>query len=504
MPEYELIIRNGLLVDGTGSDPRQADIAVSLGRIAHIGSLAAHASSKQEIDADGLAVAPGFIDIHTHADSKLLQHPDASNYLTQGVTTVIGGNCGGGPLPVEDFANRCSASRIGVNIGLLAGHNTVRSRVMESANRAPTPEELEQMAELVRQSMQEGAFGLSSGLKYIPGAYAEPDEVVALARVAAEHGTIYVTHMRDEGLKLLEALDESLSIAREGGLPLHVSHFKAVGKGMWGSAGRILGMVDKARSNGQDVTFDQYPYTASSTGLTVLFPPWALEGSREARAERCSDPAQGKEIRKGIVFNLEEDRGGGDPRNIVLVSSPYDPAFAGQDLGAVTASMYGKVSMENAAEAVIRLTAAGHHPCIFHCMSEDDVQAVMRHPAGLVASDSHIVPPDEMQPHPRNFGTFPRVLGHYVRELGLLSLPEAIRKMSGAVAQRLGLRDRGVLGEGQCADLVVFSPNEIAGRATWTDPKLQATGIHHVIVNGIPAIADGRPTGRLAGEFLRR
>ena len=499
----DVIIRNGQIIDGTGAEPVRADLAVRDGRIVEVGVIR-RGQCGREIDATGLVVSPGFIDIHTHAEANLLKYPDAWNYLSQGVTTAIGGNCGGGPIPLEDYASRAEPADMGINLGLLAGHNAIRGKAMGSENRAPTSAELNRMVDLLREAMEDGAYGFSSGLRYVPGAYAKTDEVIALARVASAHGVIYVTHMRDEGLGLIESVQESILIGREAGLPLQISHFKAVGKKMWGRAGEILDLVDSARSAGQDVTFDQYPYTASSTGLTVLFPSWALAGGRATRLEKWKTPDVRNKIRDGIIFNLMEDRGGGDPANVVLVTSPYDAAFGGMHLGEVTDKLFGNTTIENVAETVIRLSEAGHHPCVFHCMDENDVQRIMQHPAGLIASDSHIVPPDETHPHPRNFGTFPRVLGHYVRDPKLLPLPEAIRKMTGAVAQRLGLIDRGLIKNGHRADLTVFDPNTIADRATWTQPKQTAVGIHHVFVNGQVAMENGQQTGKMAGMFLKR
>ena len=501
---YDVIIRNAEVVDGTGAGPARADVAVRDGKIAKVGAIDAGEACERSVDAGGLMVSPGFIDIHTHADGGLLKHPEAWNYLSQGVTTAIGGNCGGGPLPVRDYADRAGSSEMGINLGVLVGHNAVRRKAMGTEDRAPTSGELSQMEATVREAMEEGAFGLSSGLKYIPGAYARTDEVVELARAAAGSGGIYVTHMRDEGLDLIDSVREAIRIGEDAEIPLQISHFKATSNRMWGRTGEVLAMVDDARAAGRDVTFDQYPYTASSTGLTVLFPAWALEGGSKGYTKRWGEPDIRRKIREGIIRSLLEDRGGGDPANVVVVSSPYDASLNGKDLKEIKAGFFDEVTLENAAETAIRLAETGRHSCIFHCMSEDDVQDIMVHPAGLVASDSHIVTPDETHPHPRNFGTFPRVLGYYVRELGLLSLPEAVRKMTGAVARRLGMERRGTVEEGNWADLVVFDPETVGDRATWTEPKLTAVGIHHVFVNGKMAMANGESTGGMAGGFLKR
>ena len=500
---FDTVIRNGQVIDGTGMPARKVDVAVKDGRIVEVGTIGREVEAEREIDAAGRAVSPGFIDIHTHAESSLLENPTAWNYVSQGVTTAIGGNCGGGPFPVRDYAEKADGCDLGINLGLLVGHNTVRSRVMGTENRPSTGDEVREMKDLVFEAMDEGAFGISTGLKYIPGAYAKTDEVIEVVRETAKRGGIYATHMRDEGLDLIESIEEAIEIGREAKAPLQISHYKAVGRKMWGRSEQMLSMVDSANVGDQDVTFDQYPYTASSTGLQILFPAWAPAGGKAACIERWQDPATRQKIREHIVFTIMEDRGGGDPANIVIVSSPYDAGFNGQDLGSISRDAFGGDDIETVAETVIQLAEAGHHSCIYHCIDEDDVQTIMRHPSGVVASDSHTIAPDETHPHPRNFGTFPRVLGRYVREAGVLTLPEAIRKMTGAVADRLGLRDRGVIETGRSADLVVFDTETVEDRATWDDPLQAAVGISHVLVNGRIEMADGQPTDGMGGRFLR-
>ena len=501
---FDIIIRNGTVIDGAGAPPRETDVAVKDGRIVEVGTISHDAETAQEIDAAGMVVSPGFIDIHTHAESNLLENPEAWNYVSQGVTTAIGGNCGSGPFPIRNYEEKAGGCDLGINLGLLVGHNTVRSRVMGTEDRAATGEEIVRMKALVAEAMDEGAFGISTGLKYIPGAYAKTDEVIEVVRAAGRHGGIYATHMRDEGLDLIPSIEEAVEIGREAEAPLQISHYKAIGRKMWGKSGQMLQMVDAANASGQDVGFDQYPYTASSTGLSILFPAWSLAGGGEACLARWKDPETRVKIREHIVFTIMEDRGGGDPANVVIVDSPCDAAFNGRDLGDISRDAFGGDHVENVAETVIRLAEAGRHSCIFHCMDEEDVETIMAHPSGVVASDSHTIGPDETHPHPRNYGTFPRVLGHYVRETGILTLPEGIRKMTGAAADRLGLRDRGVIQKGRAADLVVFDPATVADRATWDEPLKTAAGISHVMVNGCLQMADGQPTGERGGRFLRR
>ncbi len=501
---YDVLIVNGRIIDGTGSDAVRTDLAIRDGKIIDIGSFDADQKTRRTIDAEGLIVAPGFIDIHTHAERKLLRYPAAENYLTQGVTTVVGGNCGGSPLSLRKYIRKVDSTGIAINLALLAGHNTIRRKVMGSENRKPTAEELVQMKKLVKQAMADGAFGLSTGLKYIPGAYAATEEVVALAQVVAESGGIYATHIRDEGLGLIGAVQEALIIGDQANIPVEISHLKAMGKSMWGSSEKVLAMIDSARAAGLDITFDQYPYTATGTGLGALFPAWSLAGGRSVYAKEWQKPEIHRKVKAGVVYNLKYDRGGGNPANVVVISSSYDPSLSGMNLAQITSRFFPETTIENAAETAIRLMLAGRHSCIYHSLSEEDVQRIMEHPVGLVASDSHTVSPDEALPHPRNYGTFPRVLGHYVRELHLLTLAQAVHKMTGAVADRLNLSGRGIIAKGKWADIVIFNAQTIKDRATWSKPKQVSDGIQYVFVNGKVVLEKGKSITQKPGKFIKR
>lgn len=501
---YDVVIKNGLVVDGAGNDTVRTDLAIRNGKIVATGKFDTGQRVGRIIDAQGLIVAPGFIDIHTHAERKLPLCPAAENYITQGVTTVIGGNCGGSPLPMGKYIRKVDSTGLAINLGLLVGHNTIRRKVMGSANRSPTPAELVKMKELVKQAMADGAFGLSTGLKYVPGAFSKTDEVVALAKMVAESGGIYATHMRDEGLGLIGAVREALIIGDKANIPVEISHLKAMGKSMWGSSKKVLAMIDSARAAGLDVTFDQYPYTATSTGLGVLFPAWSLAGGRSVYTKEWQKPEIRSRVKAGVIHNLKYDRGGGNPANVVIISSSYDPSLNGMNLTQITSRFYPEMTIENAAETAIRLMLAGRHSCIYHCLNEADVRRIMKHPVGLIASDSHTVSPDEALPHPRNFGTFPRVLGHYVRELHLLTLAQAVHKMTGAVADRLNLHDRGTVTKGKWADIVVFDAEKIIDRATWSEPKQISEGIEYVLVNGKLVLDEGKPIDVKPGKFLKR
>ncbi len=501
--DFDLIIRNGSVVDGSGVEAFKADLAIREGKIVQIGDLGPENTAREEIDASGRIIAPGFIDIHTHAERNLLDYPHITNYVSQGVTTVIGGNCGSSPVDIGQYLAQAESTGMAVNLGLLVGHNSVRRKVMGSENREPTPEEMQRMRELVGKAMEAGAMGMSTGLKYIPGAYAKTDEVVELAQIAGQYGGIYVTHMREEGLGLFDALRETLSIGVLANIPVQVSHFKAMGKSMWGSPARMISMIDSARARGLDVTFDQYPYTATSTGLGVLLPAWAFAGGRDQYLQNWQNPDTRAKIRDAIVHNLLHDRGGGDPASIVIIRSEHDSTLDGKNLAEITQLFFGSVDVGKAAETVIQLMEKGRHSCIYHCLNEEDVRRLMTHPLGMVASDGHTVSAEERFPHPRNFGTFPRVLGQYVRELGVLALPTAINKMTGAVAERLNIPDRGEIAPGNWADLVIFDPLSITDHATWSQPKNLSSGIDFVLVNGEMVLSGGEQTGKLPGMTLR-
>ncbi|HSF18816.1 MAG TPA: D-aminoacylase [Vicinamibacteria bacterium] len=497
-----LIIAGGEVHDGLGGPPQTADIGIRGDRIVAIGDLSGR-SAGQRLDAQGLSVVPGFIDIHSHAVRGVFRHPIAENYIRQGVTTAVGGPDGSSPYPIAEFLAHVDAAPPAINFALMVGHGTIRREVIGNEDRAPTPEELERMKRMVARAMREGAFGLSTGLKYVPGAYAETEEVIELARVAGYFGGIHVSHMREEGLKLLDAVRETIRIGEEGGLPTQLTHHKVVGAPMWGASTESLALVDEARARGVDVTIDQYPYTASSTSLSILFPAWSLEGSEDDRVARLRDPQQREKIKKAIIDNLVEDRGGGDPKNVVVSQCSWDPSLNGKSLADILRERGRAVTIEEAAELALELEEKGGFSGVFHAMAEEDVRRILQHPQTMIASDGGIVAPGEGVPHPRNYGTFARVLGYYSRDQELLTFEEAIRKMSRLPAERLGLRDRGVLREGAYADIAVLDRERIRDPAVFGEPHQYATGARHVLVNGVPVIADGEVTGARPGRGLR-
>jgi len=505
---YAVILAGGTVYAGADAEPVVADVAIEGDRIVAVGELSG-AEAALRLDVSGLAVTPGFIDIHSHAlretpeTSGLFLYPDAENLIRQGVTTVIGGPDGGSPLPIGDSLAMIEASPASVNFATFVGHGSIRELVVGPDDRAPTPEELEAMKQQVAKAMQEGAYGLSSGLVYAPGKFATTEEVIELARVAGEYGGIYISHMREEGLELLASVAETIRIGEEGGLPTQLTHHKVVGAPMWGKSAETLAMVDAAIERGVDVSIDQYPYTASSTSLAILFPRWALDGDRETRLARLADPEQRAEVRAVIVRNIEVDRGGNDPANIVLADCTFDRSLNGLNLSQVLARNETGITFDNAAELVISLFEAGNCSAVFHAMEEEDVTRIMRHPKTMIASDGGVEAPSERAPHPRNYGTFARVLGRYVREQGLMPLQTAVYKMSMLPADRIELSDRGRIEAGAKADIAVFDAAEVIDTATFENPHQYALGMRHVFVNGVPVLLNAEMTGERPGRVLR-
>lgn len=499
-PAYDLIITNARVVDGTGNPWFRADIGIKNGRIARIGRLKA-ADGARVIDARGQIVAPGFIDVHTHVES-IYEQPEAENFVRMGVTSLVTGNCGNSATDIAQFLGKIKEQPLAVNLATLIAHGSVRKEVLGLENRAPSPEELRRMEALVEQAMKDGAVGLSTGLIYLPGIYAKTDEVVQLARVAARYNGIYATHMRNEGNEVVTAIRESLQIGEQAGLPVEISHFKISSRKLWGQSAQTIELVREARQRGQMVTVDQYAYTASSTSLDSRLPAWLLEGGREEGKKRLAEPA----LRERVVREVKESlkaSGFQDLDYAVVAGYEPNPSFNGKSIAAITKQVRGKADVKSQIEQVLEMYMAGGAAMIYHGMSEPDVQNIMREPFTMIASDSGVRRLGEGVPHPRGYGNNARVLGHYVRELRLLSLEDAIRKMTSLPAQTFNLRDRGLLREGFAADLVIFDDAAITDRATYGQPHQYPTGISYVIVNGEAVLADGRMTGARPGQALR-
>jgi dihydroorotase/N-acyl-D-amino-acid deacylase len=489
----DLVIRNARILDGAGNAWFAGDVAVRGDTIVAVGRLA-HVTGKWTLDATGLTLAPGFIDTHSHGIQGIENTPAAENLIRQGVTTIIEGPDGGSPLPIAPFLDRLAQRRIGVNFGLLAGHNSIRQKVMGSENRRASPAELDAMKALARQAMLDGAFGLSTGLFYVPGNYAPTEEVIEIAKVIGSLGGIHTSHMRSEADQVVESVKETIRIGEEGGLPTQVTHHKIIGVSNWGKSAETLKLIHEARARGVDATLDAYPYTASSTGLgAALVPQWARAGGRKALSERAASAETGRKLRAGMRATMNDTRGGAT--KLTLASCGFDRTLAGKTLAQAAGE---RDPVEVALEFVLR----GDCSIVSHSISEDDVERILRDPLTMIASDGGIGSFGGGVPHPRNYATFARVLARYVRERHVLTLEDAVRKMSGLPAQRFGLQDRGLIRPGMKADLVLFDPAAVAENSTFEKPHQYASGVTHVWVNGVCALKDGKMTAALGGRPL--
>jgi len=499
--QFDLLISGAKVVDGSGTPWYNGDIGIRGDTIAAIGSLA-NAAARIRIDARGLVASPGFIDMHSHGRRGIFSVPTAENYLHEGVTTIVEGPDGSSPLPLAPFLDRIRQTPISINFATMVGQGSIRQQVIGLANRRATPEEIEKMKALAEQAMRDGAFGLSTGLYYVPGNFSTTEEVIEIAKVVGRMGGIHISHMRDEATRVLDSVRETIRIGEEGGLPTQITHHKIIGQQNWGKSVETLKLVEEARARGVDVTIDQYPYTASSTGIASLFPQWALEGGQKATVERLAAPDQRARIKSTIVENLKFDRGAGDPANVSIANCGFDPSLAGKNLAQITRARGAEPTFENAAETAIELQTKGGCSAIYHAINEDDVVRIMRSPYTMVASDGEIPVFGQASPHPRSYGTFARVLGVYVREKHVLMLEDAVRRMSGYPAARIKLWDRGLLRPGMKADVVVFDPATIADRSQYDKPHQYSVGVRDVIVNGKLALRDNQVTSERPGRVL--
>ena len=499
---YDIVIRNARIVDGTGSPWYRGDIAIRQDRIVAIAPRL-DGDAPRTIDAREQVVAPGFIDIHTHARRGLFEVPTADNYVRQGVTTLIEGPDGSSPLPIAGFLATVAALGRSVNVGMFVGQGSIREAVVGNANRPADAAERAKMRAMVEQAMKEGAFGLSTGLFYVPGTFTPTDEVVDLATVAGRFGGIHISHMRDEASKVLDSVRETIAIGEGGRLPTQVTHHKIIGRSNWGRSAETLKHVDDARARGVDATIDQYPYTASSTSIqSALLPAWALEGGRQQLLARLKDAGTRAKIRAETVRLLETERGGGDPRNVVLASCQWDMSLAGKNLADVSRQRSLPATMDGAADATLWIVEQGGCQGIFHAIGEDDLERILRHPATMIGSDGEVPVFGRASPHPRSYGTFARVLGVYVRDRKTLTLEDAVRRMSAFPAQRLGLHDRGLLRPGMMADVVIFDPARVRDTATFERPHQYAEGFATVITNGQIVYEAGSMTAARPGVVL--
>ncbi|HET7220306.1 MAG TPA: D-aminoacylase [Vicinamibacterales bacterium] len=495
-PRYDLVIVRGEILDGTGGPRKRADVAIKDGRIAAIGTVP-RTDAADAIDASGLVVAPGFIDVHTHADD-LAEHPRADNFVRMGVTTVVAGNCGSSALDISKALADVERSGAAINFATLVGHNTIRQAVMGTADRAPTIGELEKMKSLVWRAMADGAVGFSTGLQYVPGTYAKSWEIVELARVAANAGGVYASHMRNEGTQLEEAVAETIQVGTLTGARVQISHLKVDSPSRWGASAKALALIDAARARGLAVEADQYAYTAASSSLGIRFPAWALEGGQEQIAGRLKNGETWARI-KDEMRGLLAERGLTDLSFAVVASYRADPSLNGLSMKQVASRLEGAETADAQFEAARAMMLQGGASMVYHFMSDGDIDRIMKHPQVAIASDSSLLTLGQGVPHPRGYGNNARVLGEYVRARKVITLEEAVRKMTSLPADHFRFADRGRLAVGKAADIVIFDPTVVTDSATFDTPHVYPRGIPHVIVNGAPVVRNGEPTNAKPG-----
>ena len=500
--DLDILIINGTIVDGSGDEPYKSDIGIIDDRIVKIGGLSG-SKSVHIINAENLIVSPGFIDSHTHAIRGIFDVPTAESSLLQGVTTLTDGNDGTSPFPIKEHYQKIENTRISPNWAVFVGQGTIRQEVMGLENRDPTASELSKMKLMVKEAMEEGALGISTGLFYVPGSFSSTREVIELSKVASHYGGIYISHMREEAVDVLKSINETINIGIKAQIPVQITHHKIIGKENWGLSNETLKLVDNAIKDGVKVSIDQYPYTASQTSIRALIPQWAQAGGRTDLLQRIEDPSTRKLIIDGIIERILFDRGGGHPKNIFISKSSWNTSLEGKNLAELCIERDLEPSPYNAAMVVFDIIKGGGASAVYHAINSDDVDLIMQHPMTSIASDGPMTVFGVGSPHPRTYGTFARVLGSYVRERNILSLEEAVRKMTSLPAQILSIKQRGLIKEGYYADVAIFDPKTILDKATFEDPHQYAVGVISVIVNGEIVIDQGVHNGNKPGRVLR-
>lgn len=499
--QADILIKNGKILDGTGNSWYYGDLAIKDGKIIAMGKLGKWTSGKI-IDATGLIVTPGFIDVHTHIEGDEIKNPTADNFIYDGVTTVVTGNCGLSQVNLGNYFSMLDSLKTSINVASLIGHNDVRKAAMGSANRDPNEEEMKKMEAIVEKAMKDGAVGLSTGLIYIPGTYSKTEEVVRLAKVASKYNGIYASHMRDEGDSVTQAIEEALHIGREAKMPVEISHFKLSGQQNWGRSKETVPMIIKAREEGLDVTIDQYPYTASSTSLSTLMPDWVLADGQDSIKARLANPELRTQVKVYMQKRLQK-------RKLkhfsypVVASYRADSTMNGKSIEEVNLLKGRKHKASEEAETIIQMMEQGGAGMVFHGMSDMDVKTIMQYPFNMFASDASIRIYGSGNPHPRGYGTNARVLGKYVRDEKVISLEEAIRRMTSLPAQKFQLKNRGILREGFAADIVVFDEHTVQDMSTYNQPHQYSAGFRYVVVNGRLTVDEGKHNGTRAGMVIR-
>ena len=499
--DCDILITNGKIIDGTGNNWYYGNIAVKNGKIIRVGR-DVNLSAAKTIDAKGLIVAPGFIDVHTHLEGDEKSDPNATNFILDGVTTCITGNCGSSETDIGKYFRYIDSLKLSINVASLIGHNDVRKAVMGRANRDATLEEMKKMEDFVDKAMKDGAVGLSTGLIYIPGTYTKTPEIVTLAKVAAKYDGVYATHMRDEGDSVIFAINEALTIGREAKIPVEISHFKLSGQHNWGRSKETVPMIEAARKEGIEVTIDQYPYTASSTSISTLIPDEVLADGQDSIRARLQQPGIKKHVINSMLARLKKRKLKHFSYAVVAYYSP-DTSYNGKSIEQINLMKGRKHKAREEALTVIDIMMNGGASAVFHGMSEEDIKRIMQYPFNMFASDATIRTYGYGMPHPRGYGTNARVLAKYVRDEKVISLEEAIRRMTSLPAQKFQLKDRGLLKEGMAADIVIFDEKEVQDVSTFTKPHAYSKGFHFVIVNGVLTVENEKHLGIRAGRALK-
>lgn len=499
--QYDLVIRNATIADGTGNPTYRADIAISDDRIAEIGFNLL--PGKSEINAQGKIVTPGFIDVHTHAEN-VTELPNAENFVRMGVTTIVIGNCGGSAQDINNFFSEITRNPVSVNVASLIGHNTIRRAAMNgNHDRPPTPQELQSMKDMVQKAMDDGAVGLSTGLIYLPGTYSKTEEIIELARVAAKNQGLYATHMRSEGTEIFDAIEEMITIGKESGARVQYSHIKLSGKNMWGKTNQVLSRLEQARKDGLELTQDQYAYTASSTSISTLIPDSALDGGTAEFKKRLDDPEQKSKIvqymKDRLALRLQTDYD-----YAVIASCRADSRLNGKTIVEAAQIRLGQSTLGDQIETIFWMQLNGGASGVFHGMDEQDIKSFMAHPNTMIACDASCREFNSGVPHPRGYGNNVRVLQKYVQQENHLRLEDAVRRMTSLPAQTFRFQNRGLVKPGFFADLNIFDPTSLKENTTYSSPHAYSTGFNAVIVNGRIVVREDTHTNLRPGQPLRR
>jgi N-acyl-D-amino-acid deacylase len=500
--QYDDIILNGKIIDGTGNSWFYGDVAIKDGKILYVGKTN-NATAIKVINAKGLIVAPGFIDVHGHIEGGIFETPSADNYIHDGVTTVITGNCGGSADDLKKFFFYIDSVKTAINVASLIGHNTVRELVIGLDNRLATPEEQKKMETLVEQAMKDGAVGLSTGLIYLPGMYSNSEEIIGLAKVAGAYNGLYVSHIRNEDSRVVDAINEAINVGEQANIRVQISHFKIGYPANWGRSKETLSLIEKARKEGYDVTIDQYPFTAGSTGLEMCLPGWAVAGGWDSLKARITDPIWHKKIINDMLIRLKDYKFK-NYSYAVVAGYGADTTWIGKNISEINKLRGRKDKAAEEAETILYMMKAGGAAMVYHTMNEDDVRYFMKYPFNMVGADADAMTPDSIsRPHPRAYGTNARVLAKYVREEKIVSLEEIIRRMTSLAAQKFQLKDRGLLREGYAADIVIFNEAEVNDKATFENPHQFSVGFKYVLVNGKLEMEDGKQNTTRSGRSLK-